>query len=439
MNFFEYRSGSLHAEAVDLGAVAAQVGTPAYVYSRAALERAWKALDEALGEHPHEICYAVKANSNLAVLEVLARLGSGFDIVSVGELERVLRAGADPRRVVFSGVGKRPDEMERALRVGIRCFNVESPAELDVLEGVSEALAVRAPVSLRVNPDVDARTHPYIATGLERNKFGIPVTEAEALYRRAARSRHLEVQGVDCHIGSQLTSLEPFEEALSRVLELVDRLRRAGIIIRDVDAGGGLGIRYRDETPPSVEAYASMLRRAIGKRDLGIVVEPGRVIAGNAGVLLTRVEYVKRNGANDFAIVDAAMNDFLRPALYEAWCEIVPIAEPDWDADIPGAAAWPADGLLDVVGPVCETGDFLGWKRALRIASGDCLAVRSAGAYGFVMSSNYNTRPRLPEVLVDGDRYHVARRRESLSELLAAERTLTELESRGAGDGGIER
>lgn len=413
MDYFEYRDGVLFAEAVDLRDVAAQFGTPCYVYSRATLERHWQAFDGAMGERPHLVCYAVKANSSLAVLNVLARLGSGFDIVSVGELERVLRAGGDPARVVFSGVGKRADEMRRALQVGIRCFNVESSAELEVLNRVAGEERARAPVSLRVNPDVDARTHPYISTGLRQSKFGIDIHEAPALYARAAALPHIQIKGVDCHIGSQLTQLDPFVDALDRVLALIDRLKGEGIAIEHLDFGGGLGIRYRDEQPPAPQDYTAALAARLGDRELEIVLEPGRAIAGNAGVLLTRVEYLKATPEKHFAVVDAAMNDLLRPALYDAWQEIVPV--------VPRTSS---PQCYDVVGPVCETGDFLGRDRRLALEPGDLLSVRSAGAYGFCMSSNYNARPRAAEVLVDGDDAHLVRQRESIDDLMRGERML---------------
>ncbi len=410
MDHFDYRDGRLQAESVPLEAIAERFGTPCYVYSRATLEAHWQAFDRALGAHPHLVCYAVKANSNLAVLNLLARLGSGFDIVSVGELERVLAAGGDPARVVFSGVGKRADEMRRALEVGIHCFNVESVPELERLEAVAAECGRVAPVSLRVNPDVDAGTHPYISTGLKENKFGIDIGEAAEVYRAAAASPHLAVRGVDCHIGSQLTRVEPFVDALDRVLALVDRLADGGIAIEHLDIGGGLGIRYRDETPPLPADYVRPLLERLGDRRLKLLLEPGRAIAGNAGVLLTRVEYLKETAHRNFAIVDAAMNDLLRPALYGAWQEIVPV--------VPRAGErrnW------DIVGPVCETGDFLGKDRSLALAAGDLLAVRSAGAYGFTMSSNYNSRPRAAEVLVDGDRVHCVRARETLEDLWRGE------------------
>ncbi|MEJ2382340.1 MAG: diaminopimelate decarboxylase [Gammaproteobacteria bacterium] len=414
MDHFQYRNGTLHAEQADLHEVARRFGTPCYVYSRATIERHWHAFDHAFGTQPHLVCYAVKANSNLAVLGVLADLGSGFDIVSGGELERVLRAGGDPAKVVFSGVGKTAAEMRRALEAGIRCFNVESEPELERLDQIAAALGVRAPVSLRVNPDVDAKTHPYISTGLKQNKFGIDITRAEAVYAMADALEHIQVRGVDCHIGSQLTSLAPFVDALDRVLELVDRLAGRGIAVRHLDIGGGLGIRYRDEAPPEPAAYAEAMHERLQERGLEVLLEPGRAIAGNAGVLLTRVEYLKSTTEHNFAIVDAAMNDLLRPALYDAWQEIVPVRE---GAETPART-------YDIVGPVCETGDFLGKDRRLALRPGDLLAVRSAGAYGFSMSSNYNSRPRAAEVLVDGAESHLVRERETLEQMMAGESRL---------------
>jgi diaminopimelate decarboxylase len=414
MDHFSYKDGCLQAEGNDLADIAAQHGTPCYVYSRATLERHWRVFDAALGSHPHLICYAVKANSSLAVLQVLALLGSGFDIVSAGELARVLRAGGDPQRVVFSGVGKRSDEMRAALQAGIRCFNVESEPELLRLDAVAGELGVTAPVSLRVNPDVDARTHPYISTGLRDNKFGIDVDTALDVYRRAAALPHLQVTGIDCHIGSQLTTVAPFVDALDRVLELVDRLADAGIALAHIDLGGGLGIPYETkDTPPLPDAYARALLERMSGRPQELLLEPGRAIAGNAGILLTRVEYLKHTAHKNFAIVDAAMNDLQRPALYNAWHAIVPVAP---------RAGTATD--YDVVGPVCETGDFLGKQRALVLAEGDLLAVRSAGAYGFTMSSNYNSRPRAAELLVDGSQVHVIRERESLDDLYRREHLL---------------
>ena len=415
MDHFEYRNGRLHAEDVPVVDIAAAVGTPCYIYSRATIERHWHAFDRAFGDHPHLICYAVKANSNLAVLNVLARLGSGFDIVSVGELERVLAAGGDPRKIVFSGVGKRRDELERALAVGIHCFNVESETELTLLEQVAAARSRRAPVSLRINPDVDANTHPYISTGLKQNKFGIDVERALAVYLRAAVSPHLEVVGVDCHIGSQLIRIAPFVDALERVLALVTRLEGQGIRIRHLDLGGGLGIRYRDEEPPLPADHAAALMEHLRGTPYEILIEPGRAIVGNAGILVTQVELLKRGEDKNFAVVDAAMNDLLRPALYSAWQAIIPVT--------PRAGGEPR--RYDVVGPICETGDFLGRDRELRIEPGDLLAVRSAGAYGFSMSSNYNSRPRAAEIMVDGDRFQVVRRRETVAELFAGEAVLS--------------
>jgi diaminopimelate decarboxylase len=417
MDHFTYRNDRLRGEDVDLGDIVRHAGTPCYVYSRATLERHWRVFDAALGAHTHLICYAVKANSNLAVLQVLARLGSGFDIVSIGELQRVLMAGGDPARVVFSGVGKRADEMHRALQAGIRCFNVESENELRRLNEVASQLGVSAPVSLRVNPDVDAGTHPYISTGLRKNKFGIAVDTALETYRQATALPHLRVTGIDCHIGSQLTDSRPFVDALDRVLQLVSKLQDEGIRLQHIDLGGGLGIRYQlQDTPPSPEAYVHALLEKLGDSRLEILLEPGRAIAGNAGILLTRVEYLKHTTDRHFAIVDAAMNDLQRPALYDAWHDIIPV-QPRQDEPML---------CYDVVGPVCETGDFLGKQRQLALAAGDVLAIRSAGAYGFSMSSNYNSRPRPAEVMVDGDRLHIIRERETLEDLYRGEHLLPE-------------
>ena len=414
MDHFQYQEHHLFAEDVPVANIGERFGTPCYVYSRATLERHWRAFDSAFGQHPHLICFAVKANSNLAVLNVLARLGSGFDIVSVGELERVLAAGGDPARVIFSGVGKRADEMRRALEVGIRCFNLESEAELTRLEEVAAELGVLAPVSIRVNPDVDAGTHPYISTGLRENKFGIDIHAADGVYERAAASPHLRVVGIDCHIGSQLTELSPFLDALARVLELADRLERFGIPIDHLDLGGGLGIRYTQENPPEPADYARAIDALLEGRHYEILLEPGRAIAGNAGILLTRVEYLKNTGLKRFAIVDAAMNDLVRPALYQAVQDIIPAERQEGGER----------DLWDLVGPVCETGDFLGKARDLALAPGDLLAVRGCGAYGFTMSSNYNSRPRAAEVMVDGDDLHLVRPRETLTSLFAGEATL---------------
>jgi diaminopimelate decarboxylase len=414
MDYFSYHHGRMRAEDVDLGVIAERVGTPCYVYSRATLEHHWRVFDTALATHPHLICYAVKANSSLAVLQVLASLGSGFDIVSAGELERVMLAGGDPARTVFSGVGKRAEEMQRALQAGIRCFNVESEAELVRLESVAAATGHRAPVSIRVNPDVDARTHPYISTGLRDNKFGIDVSQALQVYRRACELPHLQVTGIDCHIGSQLTDSAPFVDALERVLQLLDQLQSDGIELAHIDLGGGLGIPYRDrDNPPLPADYAHALLAHLSGRPQELLLEPGRAIAGNAGILLTCVEYLKHSAHKNFAIVDAAMNDLQRPALYDAWHDIVPVEPREGPAT-----------RYDVVGPVCETGDFLGKDRELLLAAGDLLAVRSAGAYGFSMSSNYNSRPRAAEVMVDGEQFHVIRERETLHDLYRHERLL---------------
>ncbi len=411
MDHFNYKNGRLQAEKVSLREIAATHGTPCYVYSRATLERHWKAFDDAFKGKPHLICYAVKANSNLAVLDVLARLGSGFDIVSGGELERVMKIGAQPDRIVFSGVGKSREEIRHALEVGIRCFNVESAAELERLSEIAQAMNKTAAVALRVNPDVDAGTHPYISTGLKENKFGIPIDDALALYQQAQAMPALRISGIDCHIGSQLTTLAPFLDALDRVLLLVDNLAKVGIEIDHLDLGGGLGVPYKDETPPSPAAYAQALSNRLKNRSFSVFLEPGRAIAANAGVLLTQVEYLKPTAEKDFAIVDAAMNDLIRPALYQSWQEIIPV-----DADKKGR-----DGCYDIVGPVCETGDFLGKARVLSLSPGDLLVVRSAGAYGFVMASNYNSRPRPAEVMVDGKKAHLVRERETLADLYRGE------------------
>jgi len=419
MNPFAYRDRQLYAEDVPLAEIARQVGTPCYVYSRAYIEERFRAFDAALAGREHLVCYAVKANSNLAVLNVLARRGSGFDIVSGGELERVLAAGGDPAKVVFSGVGKTREEMRLALAAGIYCFNVESEAELEVLNGVAAELGRRAPVALRVNPDVDPATHPYIATGLKQSKFGIDIEHAEAGYRRAQALPHLRVHGIACHIGSQLTELAPVVEALERVVGLVERLAAQGIELEHLDLGGGLGIRYNEEQPPAPDEYVRAILNHLKPKSarvqrLRLVFEPGRAIVGNAGVLLTRVLFLKLGAERNFAVVDAAMNDLLRPALYDAWHDIAPVK-----VDQPRERR-----VYDVVGPVCESGDFLGLARELGIDAGDLLAVVSAGAYGAVMSSNYNTRPRVPEVMVDGNRYHVVRRRETVAELMALETVL---------------
>jgi diaminopimelate decarboxylase len=414
MDYFNYRDGHLCAEDLPLSELAAHHGTPAYVYSRATIERHWRAFDAALSGVDHLVCYAVKANANLAVLNLMARLGSGFDIVSGGELERVVAAGGDPSRVVFSGVGKRTEEILRALQLGIYCFNVESASELERINAVAQMLGVKAPISLRVNPDVDAKTHPYISTGLKENKFGVAIKEAPAVYARAAEMPHLRIIGVDCHIGSQLTEVKPFVDALERVLDLVDHLYQQGISLSHIDLGGGLGITYDQESPPLPGDYAAPLLDLLAGRDLKVLIEPGRAIVGNAGVLLTRVEYLKHNEDKNFAIIDAAMNDLMRPALYQSWMKIIPV-EPRQDV---------TPRHYDVVGPVCETGDFLGKGRELALREGDLLAVRSAGAYGFSMSSNYNSRPRAVELMVDGAAVHVVRARETFAQLIAGEQVL---------------
>ena len=415
MDAFNYRDGELFAEGVALSAIAQRFGTPTYVYSRAHIEAQYRSFTDALDGVPHLVCYAVKANSNLGVLNVLARLGAGFDIVSRGELERVLAAGGQADKIVFSGVGKTRDDMRRALEVGVHCFNVESTEELERLQVVAAEMGVRAPISLRVNPDVDAGTHPYISTGLKENKFGIAIADAEDVYIRAAQLPNLEVVGVDCHIGSQLTTLEPFIDALDRLLALIDRLGDCGIYLRHIDLGGGLGVRYRDEEPPLAGDYIKAVRERLDGRDLALVFEPGRYIVANAGVLLTQVEYLKHTEHKDFAIVDAAMNDLIRPALYQAWMDVTAVRPRDSEAR-----------AYDIVGPICETGDFLAKDRQLALAEGDLLAVHSAGAYGFVMSSNYNTRGRAAEVLVDGDQAFEVRRRETVAELFAGESLLPE-------------
>jgi len=418
MDYFQYKDGQLNVENIAVADIVKQHGTPCYIYSRATFERHWKAFDEALAAHDHMVCYAVKANSNLAVLNILARLGSGFDIVSVGELERVIAAGGAPAKIVFSGVGKRADEMRRALELGIYCFNVESESELVVLNEVAKDMNVQAPVSLRVNPDVDAKTHPYISTGLKDNKFGIAIEKAEAVYVHAASLSNINVQGVDCHIGSQLTELSPFVDALKRVLLLIEKLESKNIYLHHIDLGGGLGIQYDDEQPPLPADYAKAVADVLGERKFKLLIEPGRAIAGNAGLLATKIEYIKDNDTKSFAIVDAAMNDLMRPALYSAWQKIIPLLEK------------PNDGVkeknYDIVGPVCETGDFLGKDRRLSISEGDYLAVRSSGAYGFTMSSNYNTRERAAEIMVDGATVHVVREREKVKDLFASETLLPE-------------
>jgi diaminopimelate decarboxylase len=414
MDYFHYKNNDLYAEDVAVANLANQWGTPCYIYSRATLERHWRVFDQAFGEHPHRICYAVKANSNIAVLNVLARLGSGFDIVSQGELERVLAAGGAPEQVIFSGVGKLIPEIKRALEVGIYCFNVESVSELFRLNEVAGALAKKAPISLRVNPDIDAKTHPYIATGLKENKFGININEAFSVYEMAASMPNLEIIGLGYHIGSQLLELQPLLTAFTRVQELLQRLRNHGFRIKHLDLGGGLGVRYLAEQPPSPAQYATALLQQLKVPDVELIMEPGRAIAANAGILVTRVEYLKYTPQRNFAVVDAAMNDLLRPALYNAYQEIIPVRKQQQGPAI----------LYDVVGPVCETGDFLGKNRELILKEQDLLAVRTAGAYGFSMSSNYNSRPRPAEVMVDGQNSYLIRTRETLAALFAGEKLL---------------
>ncbi len=416
MDSFEYRNDALYGEDVALFRVADQFGTPTYVYSRETLERHYLAYADALQDHPGMVCYAVKANSNIAVLNVLARLGAGFDIVSAGELERVIRAGGDPSRVVFSGVAKQPHEIRRALELGIHCFNVESEAELERLNHVAGDVGKSAPVSLRINPDVDAQTHPYISTGLKENKFGIDINRALEVYAKAHALPNLNVIGVDCHIGSQLTELTPFLDALDRLLLLIDQLAEQGIVLQHLDLGGGLGVCYADEQPPHPSEYMAKVLARLGERKIELVLEPGRSIAANAGVLLTRVEFLKPTEHKNFAIIDAAMNDLIRPALYSAYQDIIPLQLKD---DQP-TLSW------DLVGPVCETGDFLGKDRQLALDAGDLLAVCSSGAYGFTMSSNYNSRNRAAEVMVDGNDIHLIRQREDFEHQIRGEQLLPE-------------
>ncbi len=417
MSYFAYKNGELHAESVALSRIAAEFGTPCFVYSRAALTEAYQSFDAAFAGRDHLVCYAIKANPNLAILNLFARLGSGFDIVSGGELARVIAAGGDPAKVVFSGVGKSAGEIRDALTAGILCFNVESAAELTRINDIARDMGKVAPISLRVNPDVDAKTHPYIATGLKENKFGVAYAEATTLYRQARTLPHVSISGIDCHIGSQLTETAPFVAALEKVLALVDELERDGISIAHLDLGGGLGIRYKaEDTPPPVTEYAAALLRCLANRKQKLLFEPGRLLTGNAGVLLTRVEYLKRGEdgtQKNFAVVDAAMNDLMRPALYDAWHDVALVAPSTGE-----------DEKWEIVGPVCESGDFLAHDRKLRIAEGDLLAIHSAGAYGMSMSSNYNTRPRAAEVMVDGTAMHQIRARERIDELMARETLL---------------
>ena len=413
MDYFNYKADALCAEDIAVAEIAEQYGTPCFIYSRATLERHYRAYEQALDGLPNMVCYAVKANSNLAVLNVLARMGAGFDIVSGGELSRVLEAGGDPARVIFSGLGKTVAEIRQALQAGIHCFNVESEAELTRLSEVATEQGIPAPISIRVNPDVDAGTHPYISTGLKENKFGISANRALELYRNAAKLDGIKIVGIDCHIGSQLTSVAPFLDAIDRLLVMVDTLDAEGIELSHFDMGGGLGVSYGDENPPLPSELIDAVRSRFANRNLTLMLEPGRSIAANAGIFVTRVEYIKHTEHKNFAIVDGAMNDLLRPALYSAWQEIIPVNKKSGEAR-----------AYDVVGPVCESGDFLGKDRNLVVNSNDLLAVRSAGAYGFVMSSNYNTRPRAAEIMVDGSEAHVVRRREVLADLLEPESCL---------------
>ena len=415
MDFFQYKNNQLMAENLPVKQLAEQFGTPLYVYSRATLERHWHAFNNAFGEHPHLVCFAVKSNPNIAILNVMAKLGSGFDIVSQGELERVLAAGGDAAKVVFSGVAKSHQEIARALEVNIRCFNVESEAELLRINQITSEMGKIAPISLRVNPDVDAHTHPYISTGLKENKFGVSVEQAREVYKLAATLPNIKIVGMDCHIGSQLTELQPFLDAVDRLIVLMEQLKQDGIHLKHLDLGGGLGVTYTDEAPPHPTEYAKALWEKLSAfSELEIIVEPGRAITANAGILVTKVEYLKSNESRNFAIVDAGMNDMIRPALYQAYMNILEI-----DRTLARK-----EKMYDVVGPICETSDFLGKQRKLAIAEGDYLAQRSAGAYGASMSSNYNSRPRTAEVMVDGDQAHLIRRREALNELWQLESLL---------------
>ena len=410
MDHFNYKGDSLFAEDLTVSDIAARYGTPCFIYSRATLERHYRVYAEALAGHPHKICFAVKANSNLGVLNVLARMGAGFDIVSEGELDRVLTAGGDASNIIFSGLGKTTNEIRKALDVGIHCFNVESEAELSRINEIAQAEEKIAPISVRVNPNVDAGTHPYISTGLKENKFGIPASNAFDLYRNAAKMDGISIMGIDFHIGSQLTTVEPFLDAIDRILEMVDKLDEEGIKISHFDMGGGLGVPYGKEEPPHPSELIALVREKFTGREMEIIVEPGRSIAANAGIFVTRIEYLKKSEQKNFAIVDGAMNDLIRPALYGAWQEIVPVEKSS-----------KAAAVYDVVGPVCESSDFLGKDRELNIAAGDLLAVRSAGAYGFVMSSNYNTRPRVAEIMIDCSDSYLVRERETVAELFANE------------------
>lgn len=411
MDYFNYQGTELFAEGIPVSEITQRYGTPCYIYSRATLERHWHAFNNAFGHQSHLVCYAVKANSNIAILNLFARLGSGFDIVSLGELERVLKAGGDPAKIVFSGVGKRVDEMQRALQVDIHCFNIESEAELERLNQVAEEMDKVAPISIRINPDVDAGTHPYISTGLKDNKFGIDISIAEDVYQKAAKMDHIKILGIDCHIGSQLTEVTPFIDALDRILALAERLKQKDIVIEHLDLGGGLGVTYQHEHPPLPSDYTEQLLSNPAIKDYKIIIEPGRAITANAGILVTKVEYLKLSDHKNFAIVDAAMNDLIRPALYQSWQEIIPVNKSNRSAT----------HQYDVVGPICETGDFLGKDRLLNIKQDDLLAIRSSGAYGFSMSSNYNSRPKVAEVMIDQKEIHLIRERETIEQLTQGE------------------
>lgn len=413
MSSFTYQANQLYAEQVPVTETAKQFGTPTYIYSKKHIVEQFKSYQDSLQGTTHLICYAVKANSNIAILNTLAKLGAGFDIVSRGELERVLAAGGEANKIVFSGVGKSYDDITRALEVGVHCFNVESINELDRIQAIATKMGKQAPISLRINPDVNAKTHPYISTGLKENKFGIDIAEAEKTYEYATTLKNLHIKGIDCHIGSQLTSLDPFLDALNRLLLLTDKLLAKGITIEHLDLGGGLGVCYTDEQPPVAQEYIHAIRERLGDRNLSLIFEPGRYIVANAGILVTRVEYLKKTAYKNFAIIDAAMNDLIRPALYQAWMNIQPVIQKEGQAN-----------QYDIVGPICETGDFLGKDRPLVVDENDLLAIFSAGAYGFAMSSNYNSRGRAAEVLVDADKAYLIRDRETLASLYANEHLL---------------
>jgi diaminopimelate decarboxylase len=416
MNYFHYKNNTLFAENIALTDIAQQFGTPCYIYSRQAIQNNWHAFNEGFGNYPHRICYAVKANSNIGVLNILAQLGSGFDIVSEGELERVLKAGGDPQKIVFSGVGKSEKEISRALDANIFCFDVESTDELNHLHEIAKQKNTIAKIALRINPNIDAKTHPYIATGLDENKFGIPIEEALPICHKIKSMPHIKLAGIACHIGSQLTELDPFVEAIESILNLIDQLAAAGTHLQYINFGGGLGVRYQHETPPSIHEYIQTLINKVQKHKLEIILEPGRAIVANAGILLTRVEYLKHGKNKNFAIVDAGMNDLIRPALYDAWQNIIPVQlnlKPDNNKN------------YDIVGPVCESADFLGKNRQLNLNRGDLLAICSAGAYGFSMSSNYNSRPKIAEIMIDGDEAHLIRQRETIADLFLHEKIVT--------------